>query len=1236
MVESSKCAQCGAVVPGDAPLGLCPNCVLAAGFPTDGGSLAGLESGCGSTLGAKFVPPTPEELTPHFPDLEIIELLGRGGMGVVYKARQKRLDRLVALKILAPRIAQDPAFAERFAREARALAMLSHPQIVAVHDFGQTSFPLKLSDNAGDAGTSPDGGGECPLYYFVMEYVDGVNLRRLLETEKISPQQALEIVPQICTALQFAHDAGVVHRDIKPENILLDKQGRVKIADFGIAKLMGRAATETTQTGMANPPTVEESDSEVANLTIDGQVIGTPQYMAPEQIEHPQEVDHRADIYSLGVVFYQMLTGELPTGHFAPPSKKVHIDVRLDEVVLRAMEKEPERRYQQVSEIKTEVEGIAITPSIGNVEKSAEVISPSRWRVLVGTRDGQRVINLSGIISVGFIITVIVLAVEIASSMLLYSEWNRDRLPYLAMSAVAFVLLILLSCIYRSLQMPLDRLTPLDSLQPQPLSLLERMFPGTRGWAEQFRKRWMIPVHAQHGERVIHWPSVFFLTAGIAGGIGSPMVLFNKFLEQNPRVEGIFVISIALAAIVMASYIRWKLTEPIEKLSDSDGLDPQKKTSSNTEEIENITSTPRADDNRGDVDARPIDRLFSQLDQHPERVAKWGAAWVALAVIFVAIQVMRGHPPRQINALGMLLWQLSLATPIVVPIIGAISLWKIRHSAGRVSGVGWALFDLLFFPLMALNVAIGWQAHQLVKWHYFPSLLEFVGPVSQITSGVLFWTVVLIPTVGLSLIIDIPIVRWAWHAAKRPVSGVRSKATNSSFSADDSVPMTPVTDEPLEVTPWSWGAVPWQIWIVAAFLVIEGMGNLSALSTNPQATIWLLAKCLFIVGLVRGWKWVFVLFQVEAAIHVLGFLISLPLGAAINLLLMVLSGSAYRFYFPKSSKTHRVVWKFTPGEVAMFTFALLVLQFLGPMLVGRFSQSPPAVAEALEEYRQTLVVYDLDNAAVFPHQKWTHYDAERLKNFPTNDDWPNVLGHVDTDPDSFKIVRKDSQISAPITGPNALMVPLDRSLVTEAYATLLFLKGIRSSGTVVATSYTSLVCIGEMEGRLNFDVYASALVKGDVSGRIYSQSYFNLVVTGKFSGHIQADSYAMIYLLGGCEGEVKLDNGAKVYIVGRTTKADLSRIKGRGNVYLQHSDLPPGQHKIGDLKVTVGMHKAKADEEAVKTDTIDITDHPRGPWVVRLVPQIAIVSPPTPRSYYFLGGLPSFPSRLRDVWSSRR
>jgi len=335
MPEPYRCPQCGIEVPGDAPQGLCPNCVLQAGFAKGGESQTGFECPCTGDSEVPFRPLTPAELAPCFPDLEILELVGYGGMGVVYKARQTHLDRLVALKILSPKIGGEEAFRERFAREARAMAMLSHPQIVAVHDFGHTRNPA----------ISPEEGaeGKGTLYYFVMEFVDGVNLRQLLESGKLAPKEALAIVPQICDALQYAHDRGVVHRDIKPENVLLDTEGHVKIADFGLAKLIGPAAKDFTLTGA-------------------GHVMGTPQYMAPEQIEHPQDVDHRADIYSLGVVFYQMLTGELPIGRFAPPSRKVQIDVRLDEVVLRALEKEPDRRYQQASEVKTHVETIATTP----------------------------------------------------------------------------------------------------------------------------------------------------------------------------------------------------------------------------------------------------------------------------------------------------------------------------------------------------------------------------------------------------------------------------------------------------------------------------------------------------------------------------------------------------------------------------------------------------------------------------------------------------------------------------------------------------------------------------------------------------------------------------------------------------------------------------------------------------------------------------------------------------------
>jgi tRNA A-37 threonylcarbamoyl transferase component Bud32 len=269
-----------------------------------------------------MVAPAQEELAAAFPHLEILELVGQGGMGFVFKARQPKLDRFVALKILPQSLAADPAFAERFVREGRVLARLNHPNIVTVHDFGQANG----------------------FFYLLMEFVDGVNLRQAMRAGRFTPAQALTIVPNICEALQYAHNEGILHRDIKPENILLDAKGRVKIADFGIAKLIADVQPDL-------------------NLTGSGATLGTPHYMAPEQIERPATVDHRADIYSLGVVFYEMLTGELPLGRFAPPSQKSMADPRLDEVVFRTLEKEPSRRPQSAGEVKTQVETISNGPA---------------------------------------------------------------------------------------------------------------------------------------------------------------------------------------------------------------------------------------------------------------------------------------------------------------------------------------------------------------------------------------------------------------------------------------------------------------------------------------------------------------------------------------------------------------------------------------------------------------------------------------------------------------------------------------------------------------------------------------------------------------------------------------------------------------------------------------------------------------------------------------------------------
>jgi tRNA A-37 threonylcarbamoyl transferase component Bud32 len=260
--------------------------------------------------------PTVAEVAVHFPELEVLEVIGVGGMGAVYKARQPKLDRLVALKILSSDLAGDPAFAERFDREARVLARLNHPNIVTVFDTGMAG----------------------PFAYLMMEYVDGVNLRQAMKAGRFTPVEALSLVQDVCGALKFAHENGILHRDIKPENILIDSRGQVKIADFGIAKLVG------------------ENDREQVTLTQRGFVLGSPHYMAPEQLESPGDVDQRADIYSLGVVLYELLTGELPLGRFAPPSKKSAVDARIDEIVMRALERERELRFQTVGEVKTRME----------------------------------------------------------------------------------------------------------------------------------------------------------------------------------------------------------------------------------------------------------------------------------------------------------------------------------------------------------------------------------------------------------------------------------------------------------------------------------------------------------------------------------------------------------------------------------------------------------------------------------------------------------------------------------------------------------------------------------------------------------------------------------------------------------------------------------------------------------------------------------------------------------------
>ncbi len=256
-----------------------------------------------------FVPPSTAELDALIPAYKFLEFIERGGMGAVYKAVQKSLNRTVAVKLLPQVHRNKESFAERFKREAHALAQLNHPHIIGVHDFGET----------------PDG-----QMYYVMEFVAGMDLQHLLKRNPPEPRQILKIITQVCEALQFAHEHGIVHRDIKPANILIDERGNVKVADFGLAKVVGPHSVDYTATGMT---------------------LGTPDYIAPEAMDQSKNIDHRADIYSLGVMIYELFTGHVPKGMWEPPSIRSGADKGIDAVVSKAMQNNPEKRYQHVRDM---------------------------------------------------------------------------------------------------------------------------------------------------------------------------------------------------------------------------------------------------------------------------------------------------------------------------------------------------------------------------------------------------------------------------------------------------------------------------------------------------------------------------------------------------------------------------------------------------------------------------------------------------------------------------------------------------------------------------------------------------------------------------------------------------------------------------------------------------------------------------------------------------------------------
>jgi len=312
MPDNQSCPTCGAPIPADAPLGHCPNCLLGLGFGPPPGAATDLA-------------------TTRFGDYELIKPIGRGGMGVVYRARQISLKREVALKMLSPQSSAFPSVVERIRLEAEAAASLHHPHIVTIHEVGeQEGRP-----------------------YFSMELIEGSGLDRFItpgglafdhsypQDKRHGPQAtAARLLGQIARAVDYAHKHGVLHRDLKPANVLIDAAGEPHLTDFGLAKVLGRERTSGTDSGM---------------------VMGTPAFMAPEQASgETKRVSTAADIYSLGAILYAMLTGH-PPFHAATPLETLRqvaeeepkhpssfnaaVDRDLATICLKCLEKDPRRRY---------------------------------------------------------------------------------------------------------------------------------------------------------------------------------------------------------------------------------------------------------------------------------------------------------------------------------------------------------------------------------------------------------------------------------------------------------------------------------------------------------------------------------------------------------------------------------------------------------------------------------------------------------------------------------------------------------------------------------------------------------------------------------------------------------------------------------------------------------------------------------------------------------------------------
>lgn len=746
---SPSCPRCGSAMPGDAPAGLCPRCLLSDGFGAQSEGDFRLRTG---HAGTQFDPPTIEELAAEFPHLEFVQLLGSGGMGAVYLAKQIRLDRRVAVKILPPDLADDPAFAERFLREARALARLSHPNIVGVYDFGQT----------------PGG-----LYYFLMEYIEGPTLRQVVANRTTEPKQALEIVRQVCDALQFAHDKGVVHRDVKPENILLDAQGRVKIADFGLAKLLG----------IAEP---QPGSPAAGSLTHTRQAMGTPHYMAPEQIAGSRGVDHRADIYSLGVVFYELLTGELPVGRFAPPSKKVQVDVRLDEVVLRSLEAEPAQRYQRASDVKTDVEMISSVPPRRHDDRFPAAMRFVREASAGTGRAVRSMLEPAGPGQLSkFVIAAIIwaAAVPLALLCLVLAETFDRHFQVLTALFVTIGFVVALPAITAPIGTTLLGLWTVREVRRSP-GTMTGMVPG-------LAVALLFPLLL-----------IGVLLPWFLGALSFHLV----FHKDEPALYVAFVFGVPLALwlgvrIGRAAWRRVTVGLPPELIERELSVIPSSVRNAVRavgDWIEQMGLSPETLFGRT---ARPADQTADQTENESvahDSIASApatprislkaivGACWAAMLPLGALMFLFVENTPRGDGVYGIAVGLLglfsvpALTAPVATTLLGWSAVGDIRRSAGKLTGLRLAVFDGLCFPLLLLGAVVAVPVAALlvgIAWKGFSVYLHDYGRLHVIVLALI--------VLGIVGVFDAVIAFIVWRRVKA-----------SMPAATEIPPAAPPTTEP--------------------------------------------------------------------------------------------------------------------------------------------------------------------------------------------------------------------------------------------------------------------------------------------------------------------------------------------------------------------------------------------------------------------------------------------------------